>query len=363
MKKLDLYLIRQFLLILTMTLLGFVCIILVVDLIENLDRFIDSHVPFPMVLTYYGFSLPWFLNIGLPMSMLISTVFSIGLMAKRNELTAMKSSGISLYRISFPLVIMGVIVSYLSFELDNTLVTTGNEKRYEIEQQYMQRRARKRIPNLLRNVFLQKQETTHISISSYLTRQKTGRIVTVLTLDEGIIQRRLDAKAIHWVDSLSIWNVSNFSIRHFKVDGEVANVILATGDSLLTLGFTPEDITQRTKLPDEMNYQELIQRIEQLKENGIDTTKWEVDRHFKIAFAFTNLIIVMFGLPLVVLKDKGGLSFGAGMGIFVIFIYYAFLKFGLSLGYKGVLDPFAAAWMGNVVFFTGGVILLISARK
>ncbi|MFQ6611923.1 MAG: LptF/LptG family permease [Fidelibacterota bacterium] len=363
MKKLDIYLIRQFLLILTMTLLGFICIIVVVDLIENLDRFIDSKVPIHIVLVYYTYSLPWFLNIGLPMSMLISTVFSVGLMAKRNELTVMKSSGVSLYRIAFPLIIMGVIVSYLSFELDNTLVTTGNEKRYEIEREYMKRRARKHIRNVLRNVFLQKQEKTHISLGTYQMNQKSGRTVTVLTLEEGIIRRRLDAKKIEWIDSLSTWAVSNFSIRNFKENGAVANVILSSRDSLIKLGFTPEDIAQRTKLPDEMNYQELTRRIQQLKENGIDTTKWEVDQHFKIAFAFTNLIIVMFGLPLVVLKDKGGLSFGAGMGIFVIFVYYAFLKFGLSLGYKGVLDPLAAAWMGNIVFSLGGITLLITARK
>jgi len=64
-----------------------------------------------------------------------------------------------------------------------------------------------------------------------------------------------------------------------------------------------------------------------------------------------------------VMKPKGGLSFGAGMGIFVIFVYYAFIKFGMSMGYKGIMSPMVAAWMGNVIFSVGGGLLLIFSRK
>ena len=95
MKKLDIYIVRQFLVTLSMTLIGFLCVILIVDLIENLDRFIDNSIPANITIKYYVYAIPWFINIGLPMSMLISTVFSIVLLAKRNELTAMKATGIS----------------------------------------------------------------------------------------------------------------------------------------------------------------------------------------------------------------------------------------------------------------------------
>jgi lipopolysaccharide export system permease protein len=104
-----------------LTLTGFVCVILVVDLIENLDRFIDNAIPAKITLKYYIYAIPWFLNIGLPMSMLISTVFSIGLLAKRNELTAMKATGISLYRIALPITVIGLIVSFISFFCRKTL--------------------------------------------------------------------------------------------------------------------------------------------------------------------------------------------------------------------------------------------------
>ena len=228
---------------------------------------------------------------------------------------------------------------------------------------FRSRRSRVRHQTDMRNVFLQKNEKTHIFIGRYKTDTTVGRTITAIALEEGIVSQRMDARGIAWQDSLETWRVTDFSIRKFKPTGEVENVTMSQGDTLLPLNFTPEDITQQSKTPDEMSFADLTIRINQLKENGVDTTKWEVDRLFKVSFAFTNLIIVLFGLPLVVIKPKGGLSFGAGMGIFVIFIYYAFIKFGMSMGYKAIMPPLISAWMGNVVFSIGGVLLLIFVRK
>ena len=73
--------------------------------------------------------------------------------------------------------------------------------------------------------------------------------------------------------------------------------------------------------------------------------------------------MVLCGIPLVVFREKNSLSFGIGMSVFVIFGYYAFIKFGQSMGFKGQLAPILSAWLGNIVFFIGGIILLIKARK
>ena len=363
MKKLDIYIIRQFISTLSMTLLGFVSVILVVDLIENLDRFIDNSVPAGVTLKYYIYAIPWFINLGLPMSMLISTVFTVGVLAKRNELTAMKSNGISLYRIAVPITTIGFIVSLVSFELDNRWVVKGNKVRYDIERQYMKRKARVKTQKEIRNIFLQKNEMNHISLAKFRPETNSGNNITFISLDDGIVTKRMDGKTVKWIDSLKVWSVKNYSIRDFDINGSVKNTIISKNDTIMELNFSPEDITQQSKKPDEMSFGDLSARIKQLKENGVDSTKWEVDRYFKISFAFTNFIIVLFGIPLVVVRPKGGLSFGAGMGIFVIFIYYVFIKLGMSIGYSGITSPIVAAWMGNVLFFIGGILLLVFVRK
>jgi Predicted permeases len=132
LKKLDIYLLAQFSAVLFISIMGFISIFLIVDLIENLDRFMDNNVPYKIVFKYYIYTLPYFLSIGLPMSVLISTVISLGSIVKRNEWTAMKASGISIYRISIPLIFSGFLLSGISFLLDNKLVSYGNEKRFDM---------------------------------------------------------------------------------------------------------------------------------------------------------------------------------------------------------------------------------------
>ncbi len=366
MNKLDKYLLRQFLTILAMAILGFVTVFVIVDLIENIDKFIDNSVHLKIIFLFYLYTLPWFFSIGLPMATLIATVFSIGLMAKRNEWTAMKSSGISLYRIAVPLVLAGIVLSIISYELDNNLVANGNEKVTKIEQKHMRRKARRntfRTSKILHDVFLQKQETVHISLGKYSISGMEADNATIVFLENGILIKRIDAKKLFWNDSLSLWNMNNYSIRNFNENGEEIDVRIAVTDTLIYANFTPSDITKQFKSPDEMNFNELTERIALLKENGVKTVRWEVARYNKVSFSLTSLIVILFGLPLAVSKQKGGLAFAAGMSVFIIFAYYTFIKFGQSLGYKEVLDPLISAWIGNVIFTIGGIILLLSVRK
>ncbi|MFH1850982.1 MAG: LptF/LptG family permease, partial [Candidatus Neomarinimicrobiota bacterium] len=250
----------------------------------------------------------------------------------------------------------------VSFVFEDQLVIWGNIHRSEIKEQYIQK-ARPRNKDTRTNVFLQRGEKYHIALGGYNYRQQSADGVTVQIMEAGMIGERIDIAKITWIDTLDAWAASQFSIRSFNPDGEESTVRVSQADTLISLGFTPADIERKSSLPEELNYRDLTDFIAQLEENGVDTTRWEVVRHFKISFAFTNLIVVLFGLPLVVLKPKGGLSFGAGMSVLVIFAYYAFIKFGQSLGYKGIIEPLVSAWIGNVVFSVGGILLLLGVRK
>jgi len=362
LNRLDRYLINQFWVILGIAIMGFLSIFLVVDLIENLDRFMDNKVPAGVVLKYYIYTIPYFISIGLPMAVLISTVFSLGYMVKQNEWTAMKASGISLYRVATPLVACGFLLSGVSFLLDNNLVAYGNEKRFEIDRDYVKRKSRHKLKNTLKDIFLQKNSSSHISLSKYQIQKQIGYDLTMVDLNQLTIRERIDAKKLSWNSDLLKWSVSDFSIRQFDKRGLETNVKIGKNDSLMNLGFIPADIQQQARKPDELDYYKLTERIMQLKENGVDTVKWEVTRYIKISFAFTNLIVILCGIPLVVLKEKNSLSFGAGASVFVIFGYYAFIKFGQSLGFKGVIEPLASAWIGNVIFTAVAIILFLKSK-
>jgi len=255
-----------------------------------------------------------------------------------------------------------MMISILSFLLDNQLVSYGNKKRYTIDRDYLKKKSRHKIKSSLKNIFLQKDISIHIGIEKYNVKKMSGDVLTWVDLGTDLIRQRIDAKKIKYDKESQFWKLSNYSIRKFE-SGIETDVHFSEKDTLIDLRFTPEDINKQARSPDELDYYELTSRIVDLKENGVKTVKWEVTRYLKVSFSLTNFIVVLCGIPLVVFREKNSLSFGIGMSVFVIFGYYAFIKFGQSMGFKGQLSPILSAWIGNIIFFIGGITLLIKARK
>ena len=109
--------------------------------------------------------------------------------------------------------------------------------------------------------------------------------------------------------------------------------------------------------------QKLKDQIATLRSNGVNTLKWEVDLHYKLAYSFISLIVIFCGIPLSVFRSNTTLAFGGGLSLATIFAYVIILKFGQSLGYAGVLSPFLGAWLSNLIFVSIGLYLMVNARK
>ena len=110
MKKLDRYILQNFLSNFLFSIIVFLVVFILVDVIDRLDKFIDAGMPRSDILRYYLLTVPWFISIAIPMSLLISTVISLGILQKRNEITAIKASGISIRRFSISLLLVGKII-------------------------------------------------------------------------------------------------------------------------------------------------------------------------------------------------------------------------------------------------------------
>ena len=132
----DKYILKGFFQKLLSTTLAFIVIFIVVDIIDHLDKFIDSSIPAIAILKYYIYTIPWFISIGFPMAILLSTVFTLSLLQKHSELTALKASGIGVNRVSIPLLLMGFLFSFISFYFDNEVVTKNYQKRILLEEKY-----------------------------------------------------------------------------------------------------------------------------------------------------------------------------------------------------------------------------------
>ena len=133
MKKIDLYIIKNFLSRFFLIISTFVLIFLAVDIIDKLDNFYKYYISNDEIIRYYAYTFPWFLSLALPMTLLLSTIFCYGTLQKNNEITALKASGISLRRISVSIILIGVFFSFFSFLFDNIIVMKQLSKRNQIE--------------------------------------------------------------------------------------------------------------------------------------------------------------------------------------------------------------------------------------
>jgi len=350
-------------------------------LVEHLDTFIDRHATFFIVIKYYFYYTPYIIVLSLPVAMLLSSLFSLGQLAKHNELLAMKSAGISLYRILFPLFVLAFLISLVTIVFGGSIVPFTYQKMTEVKTVEIEKEAKEKNV-LIHNIFVQGGNDRIFHLDVYNTKEKTGSGVLVQQFENNRLKEEIQAKKISWkgngwlfeegrerifADSLKELKLPPESVRPESAAlGEQTGIEkYQTFDKLLRLDLkiTPEALAQRQKKPEEMGYFELSDYVKIKERSGQDVAKETTDLFFKISFPFVNFLIVLFGAPLAANPKRSGVAIGFAISLFISFVYYTLVRMGQSFGYSERLPPFFAAWSANILFFILGVVLLIKAKK
>lgn len=363
MKKVDYYILKEFISSFLIVSLVFVLISLIVDIFENLNRFIDNKVSTEILIKYYLASLPSMLSLTIPVSCLVSTVFTYGMMIQKKEWLVLKSSGLSLYRLSIPVLFFGLIMSLGSFYFDNTVVVKNNKNKNELKNTFISKNNRIiKKKNLYENIFFQINDKDLIAIEKFNSNNNVALNLNFIQVKNGIVFKRIDSKKSQWKKN-NLWNLENFSIREFDNFGIEKNVIISKNDSLVEIDIKPKDILETSNDSDEISFNMLKKQITTLENNGVNSTRWKVDLNYKIAYSLISIIVIFCGIPLSVYRSNTSLAFGGGLSLATIFAYVIILKFGQSLAYAGVLSPFFGAWLSNLIFVFIGIYLMLNARK
>ena len=355
----DRYLIRRFLGFFLGALAVFLSIFLVVDLVENIDKFIDNELGFSTILNFYVNMFPFYIHIAIPMASLLAIVFHLGKLNKLNELTAIKAFGISLYRVALPFLLLGLVLSYASFQFEDKIVVPSNQRVYEIKRDYMSRR--RQIDRRLRNnIFLQLESGRVLNIRTYDTSSDTGQYATLQFIENGQLAERWDARTIRWDEDS--WQFIRVEKRRFE-NGLVKE--FSYMDTVrMVLSVTPDEVGQKNLNPEHMTWNQLRTFIGKIRALGLNDTQWLVNLNFKAAMNFTSFILILFGIPLVSYQTRSrGLGPGIGVSLMVIFIYVTVLKIGQTIGFTGLVSPFWSVWLPNLIFLSLGLIFLVKARK
>jgi lipopolysaccharide export system permease protein len=369
MTILDRYIVRQFLSVFLFGLLTFLLIFVVINMMERLDDFIDANVPVQVIVQYYLAFTPEIIKLMTPVAMLLGALFVVGRMANQNELSAMKSSGLSLYRMLLPFLVVALVVSLASIYFNGWIVPYANAQKASIERTHLH-------PNqgtgTTLPLFFQDGRTRLASVNYYESTTRTGYRVSIEELADTnltVIRCRYDARQMEWGrlrnspgDTLTEgWILINGTYREFN--GEAQRLTTFDRLPLGRLSITPMDIEEKQRKPDEMDYVELRKFIKNQERAGQDISRWMVDFHNKIAFPFASVIVVLFGVPFASIKRRGGLAIDFGVCVAVTFIYLGFMKTSHVFGYNGDLNPLLTAWLANIIFLILALVNILRVQK
>lgn len=361
MKLLDRYIIRQFLVTSVFSMLAVTVIFVVIDALEKLDNFIDRQAAFGIIVAYYFYFIPEIIKLITPVALLLASLFVTARMSTQNELTAMKSSGISLYRIMVPYLLLAFVVTGFSVYFNGWVVPLANKEKLDIERMFLSRN----VMNASRaNLYLQVSPTRIISIGFYDDYNSHATRVSIQDFsdaDATVVVGRVDAASMVWDSTARGW-ILREGIRRWFTDGKERLEHFRTHPAG-SLHFTPDDLRKQQQKPDEMDYYELQEFIENQQRAGQDVARWLVDFHSKISFPFASVIVVMFGVPFSSMKRRGGVGVQLGISLLICFIYLIFMKISQVFGYNGDINPLLTAWLANIIFLIAAVVVILRVRK
>ncbi len=323
MKQLDQYILRRFLQYFLFALGASVVIFVTVDATEHLDKFIDAKVGWGVIGRYYYLYVPYIVYLTLPVSVLLGTLFTVGGFVYRNELTAMQSTGYSLWRILWLLMGVAIPLSMATLVFGETVVPAANHEREDMYRVQVKKGASTASTRQGR-LYMQVGQNEFLKMESYNPQEKAGDRINLHTFVDGVLKKRITADAIRYRGDH--WTLVNVQVRDFS-----APVLAVTRlDSMERddLAVTPDDLSRVNILPEEMNYIDLRNLILRMQASGVRASKWIVDLAFKISQPFSAVIIVLFGVPFAAFRRRGGLVLGFGMSLLVCFVYFGFMQVG-----------------------------------
>jgi len=357
----DLHIIRRFLagiLYLTGALIVF---FIVLHYVEYIDDFFDRGATMKDVfLVYYLNYIPEIIRLTSPLAVFLSCVYLTGKLSQKLQIAALQTSGVSLYRLMAPYLMVAVALCGFMFWFNGWVVPETNQTVIEFEQRYLRG---KQTQIDLHDVHRQSRPGSVISVGYYDRFGKVANNVSLQDFDRGNhLIARIDASRMIWVDTTSTWRLEDITRRTFAdLDWPVITEIDFI-DTMLTV--FPRDFARTEREVESMTVSDAREYIASLTRSGANNTgRTRVAYYNKFAYPLANLIVVLIGLPLASVRRRGGQAIQIGIGLLVSFFYLATMKVVEPFGYEETLSPAAAAWLPHLVFFILGIILIVRAKK
>ncbi|MCZ6515653.1 MAG: LPS export ABC transporter permease LptF [Acidobacteria bacterium] len=358
----DGYVLRSFFTYLGLVSLALMAIFLVFDFYQLFAHILKNKAPVGLIFDYYRYLIPQALYFPvLPLSILVSVLISFSLLAKSNQLTAFKAAGVSLYRLSFPLLAVAAMFSVGLFLLEENYLPQINQQQ-----------------DALRNQIKGKPPQTYLQPGRHWIFGEDSRIfnyrffdpdrnlfarlsVFELNPETFEIRRRIYAERAHWEVALQSWVLENGWVRDID-SRQVTNFRHFQVDTFPELTENPEYFKKEVKPYEQMNAFEFREYMKDLQQSGFDVGRLSVQFHKKFSYPLMALVVTLIGIPFSFKMGSRGALSGIALGLGIALVYWSSSSFFEAMGALGQLPPVVAGWASTVIFSLGGTYLLLKVR-
>lgn len=356
MKIFDTYFTREFMGPFLFCVFGFTIVLLSGLLFQLTDLIFVNEVAVFTVAKMLLYRIPATAVMTLPIATLFATLLAIGRLVQDNEMTVLRGSGVAFPRLITPILLLGLLISGLSFWASEVIVPAANHKFENILRQIIFSDG---VPVVQENVFFHGGDERYFYIGEVLTKTNELKKILIYELSDAKFPNLISAKTGMFQDHT--WVLQDGVYQELDGEGFVefesrfqSMEIVTEQEGEIYLG------NQRTV--DEMNRKELGEHIERFQRGGLKVRAFVVDYHLKLSLPMASFVFALFAAPLALL-GRGGRSFGVIVSLVILLFYYVAVSVSRSLGINEVLSPVMAAWSVNGLFAVSGFVILARADR
>jgi LPS export ABC transporter permease LptG/LPS export ABC transporter permease LptF len=356
---LDRYIAKSYVAKFAMVLAAFWALFVLVNFMDLFDDVQQNRVKGIVVVNYYLYNTPRIAHLLAPVAVLVTVLITFGLLARHNEVTAMKAAGVSLYRAILPAVMLAGLIAFASFEAGEYLLPPLNKLADENFNIIKGRPPQSSTVNRHRWIL-----GTDGRFYNYDYLQvASGRDPMVL---HGLSVYDVDPASWSLKDRLyavrASWNGIGYTLerswrRHF---GGTSTFKESVQDVRVRDLEPPSYFAKEERESDTLSFRELRGHIASLESLGLDVTRLRVELHRKVAFPAVSVIMTLIGVPFAFVVARRGALYGIAISVLIAIVYWACLAIFETLGSNAYLPPSLAAWTANVLFGAAGLYFLFS---
>lgn len=351
------YVLKTFLSFYPLVAVAFVAIFLIGDFFERVDEFIGRGAPLHLTLTYYFYKIPFVIFYVAPQAVLLATVLSVSSLARSNQITAMKACGVSVTRITLPIIGASVIIALLVLASGEFISPETSRRMNDIF--YVQVRKGTDVKYMENKKIWRRSKNGLIwNAESYDPKSlRLSKITLFVTENNRFIRKRINAEYGIWVDGH--WEFMDGLVRSFGPEGLESTKFFERKS--LNLPEVPSDFILHRKRPEELSVRDMYREIMGRRSSGKDAVDKWMEFNYRLSYPFIGVVLALIGIPLSLRSSRhGGLFFSVAVNLAIGVSFSFFYTMCLSLGRGGTFDPVMAAW-GPIALFTSiGFYLLLT---